>query len=213
MKKLYLFPLLFLQLASCARDPTDMHYFDKDKTIFWDIVNNDLQSKKIYATNITYSKKYGDVFNPYQSISLAIESKDKNLDYFRVENLAFDNNEIVITEEEAINIAVNQDEKIISNEIESTKANLMIVKMNSDAYERISNIDEYYKSKSADYEDRKFYSVDERVRFAWVVVITYKDIYGDDVRKRYTEGQYSYFVDSTTGEIIGGHVMDYRNWY
>ena len=58
MKKLYLFPLLFLQLASCARDPTDMHYFDKDKTIFWDIVNNDLQSKKIYATNITYSKKY-----------------------------------------------------------------------------------------------------------------------------------------------------------
>lgn len=166
-----------------------------------------------YKIDITYSKKYGDVFNPYQSISLAIESKDKNLDYFRVENLAFDNNEIVITEEEAINIAVNQDEKIISNEIESTKANLMIVKMNSDAYERISNIDEYYKSKSADYEDRKFYSVDERVRFAWVVVITYKDIYGDDVRKRYTEGQYSYFVDSTTGEIIGGHVMDYRNWY
>lgn len=55
--------------------------------------------------------------------------------------------------------------------------------------------------------------MDERIRFAWVVVITYKDIYGDDIRKRYTEGQYSYFVDSTTGEIIGGHVMDYKSYY
>ena len=166
-----------------------------------------------FKIDIVYNKKYGNVYNPYQSISLSIESKDKKLYCFRVENLDFDNNEILITEDEATKIAVDQDKKIISNEIESTKANLMIVKMNSDAYERISNIDEYYKSKSADYEDRKFYSVDERIRYAWVVVITYKDNYGDDIRKRYTEGQYSYFVDSTTGEIIGGHVMDYKSYY
>ncbi len=166
-----------------------------------------------FKIDIVYNKKYGDIYNPYQSIMLAIESKDKKLAYFRVENLNFDNNETVITEDEAVKIAVEQDKKIISNEIESTKANLMIVKMNSDAYERISNIDEYYKSKSADYKDRKYYSVDERIRFAWVVVITYKDNYGDDIRKRYTEGKYSYFVDATTGEIIGGHAMDYKSYY
>lgn len=56
------------------------------------------------------------------------------------------------------------------------------------------------------------------IRKAWVVVITYEDNYGDDIVKRYTEGKYSYFVDATTGEIIGGHTLDYiysasRLWY
>lgn len=167
-----------------------------------------------YKIDITYSKKYGDIFNPYQSINLAIESKDKNLDYFRVENLDFDNNEVIITQEEATQIALNKDKEITAQNIEKTETELMIVKMNSDAYERESDFNKYYESKSALFEgERDYYSVDERIRFAWVVVITYEDTYGDDIQKRYTEGKYSYFVDSTTGEIIGGHVMDYKNWY
>lgn len=167
-----------------------------------------------FKIDITYSKKYGDVFNPYQSIMLAIESKNKNLDYFRVENLNFDNNEIVITQDEAMKIALEQDKKITSEKIEKVETKLMIVKMNSDAYERISDIDKYYKEKEAsNAEEKEYYSVDERIRYAWVVVITYEDNFGDDIRKRYTEGKYSYFVDSSTGEIIGGHVMDYRSWY
>ena len=41
-------------------------------------------------------------------------------------------------------------------------------------------------------------------------MLKYDDKYfTDDVVKRYTEGQYSYFVDCTTGEIIGGATMDY----
>jgi hypothetical protein len=36
------------------------------------------------------------------------------------------------------------------------------------------------------------------------VEITYEDNYDGDIVKRYTEGVYNYFVDCTTGEIIGG---------
>lgn len=165
-----------------------------------------------FKIDIEYCKKYGDLYNEYERISLAIESKNKDIDYFRVDNIPFDNNELVITEDEAINIALKEDEKIETNKVESTQAKLMIVKMNADAYDRINEKDKHYKAmQTVDYpiEERNYYKVDDRVRKAWVVVITYEDNYGEDTVKRYTEGKYSYFVDSTTGEIIGGATMDY----
>lgn len=165
-----------------------------------------------FKIDIEYCKKYGDLYNEYERISLAIESKNKDIDYFRVDNIPFDNNELVITEDEAINIALKEDEKIETNKVESTQAKLMIVKMNADAYDRINEKDKHYKAmQTVDYpiEERNYYKVDDRVRKAWVVVITYEDNYGEDTVKRYTEGKYSYFVDATTGEIIGGTTMDY----
>lgn len=177
-------------------------------------VNNNEGSGKGagFKIDITYNKKYGDIYNPYESISIGIESKNKNFDYFRVENIPFDNNEIIITENEAINIALKEDEKIETNKVESTKAKLMVVKMNADAYDRINNKDKHYEAMQTPefpLEERNYYNIEDRVRKAWVVVITYEDNYGDDIVKRYTEGKYSYFVDATTGEIIGGHTLDY----
>ena len=84
--------------------------------------------------------------------------------------------------------------------------------MNADAYDRINNYEDYYKKvQTPGYptQDRNYYLVEEKIRNAWVVVITYEDTFGDDITKRYTEGMYSYFVDCTTGEIIGGDSMDY----
>jgi hypothetical protein len=174
--------------------------------------NNDGSGKGDgYKIDITYNKKYGEVHNPYESISIGIESKNKDIHYFRVENNPFDNNEIAITKDEAIQIALNEDKKIETNNIVETKAQKMIVKMNADAYERINNKDKYYEvMQNANYpnEERNYYNIENKIRNAWVVVITYEDTY-EDVEKRYTEGKYSYFVDATTGEIIGGHTMDY----
>lgn len=165
-----------------------------------------------YKIDIEYNKKYGEIYNPYESISIGIESKNKDFDYFRVENIPFDNNETIITEDEAIQIALNEDKKIETNKIVETKAKKMIVKMNADAYERINNKEKYYEAmQTVDYpnEEKNYYNVEDKIRNAWVVVITYEDTYDDNISKRYTEGQYSYFVDCTTGEIIGGHTMDY----
>lgn len=87
----------------------------------------------------------------------------------------------------------------------------MIVKMNADAYDRIHNYEKYYKSMQTpgySTDDKNYYYTKDKVRNAWVVVIIYEDNF-NNVVKRYTEGKYSYFIDCTTGEIIGGHSMDY----
>lgn len=165
-----------------------------------------------FRMTVTYNKKYGDVYNPYEYISITLESKNMELAMFRVGNIPFDNNQVVITENEAINIALKEDEKIETNKVESTKAKLMIVKMNADAYDRINDKDKHYEAmQTPNYpnEERNYYKVDDKIRRAWVVVIKYEDNYGEDIVKRYTEGSYSYFVDATTGEIIGGHTLDY----
>ena len=176
-------------------------------------VNNEGNDKGPgFRMTVTYNKKYGDVYNPYEYISITLESKNMEMDMFRVDNIPFDNNEVVITENEAVNIALKEDEKIETNKVESTKAKLMVVKMNADAYNRINDKDKYYEAmQTPNYpiEERNYYNVDDRVRKAWVVVINYEDNYNGDIAKRYTEGEYSYFVDATTGEIIGGHTLDY----
>ena len=176
-------------------------------------VNNEGNDKGPgFRMTVTYNKKYGDVYNPYEYISITLESKNMEMDMFRVDNIPFDNNEVVITENEAVNIALKEDEKIETNKVESTKAKLMVVKMNADAYNRINDKDKYYEAmQTPNYpiEERNYYNVDDRVRKAWVVVINYEDNYNGDIAKRNTEGKYSYFVDATTGEIIGGHTLDY----
>ena len=165
-----------------------------------------------FRMTVTYNKKYGDVYNPYEYISITLESKNMELVIFRVGNIPFDNNQVVITENEAINIALKEDEKVETNRVESTKAKLMVVKMNADAYDRANNKDKHYEAmQTPNYpnEERNYYKVDDKIRKAWVVVLNYEDNYGEDIVKRYTEGSYSYFVDATTGEIIGGHTLDY----
>lgn len=164
-----------------------------------------------FRMTVTYNKKYGEIYNPYEYVAITVESKNMNLAMFRVENTPFDNNEVTITEQEAINIALKEDEKIKTNKVASTKVKLMVVKMNADAYDRINDTKKHYEAmQTPNYpiEERNYYKIDDKVRKAWVVVLNYEDNF-DDVVKRYTEGAYSYFVDATTGEIIGGYTMDY----
>lgn len=165
-----------------------------------------------YKIDIEFDKKYGEIYNPYERISIAIESKNKDIDYFRVENIPFDNNEMIVTEEQAIQIALEADKKIETNDIIETKAKKMVVKMNADAYDRMNDKNKHYEAmQTVDYpvEERNYYKMENKVRNAWVVVLTYEDNFGEDTVRRYTEGMYSYFVDCTTGEIIGGATMDY----
>ena len=164
-----------------------------------------------YKIDITYNKKYGDIYNPYEMISISVESKNKNFDSFTVKNEPFDNNEIIVTKDEAIQIALEEDKKIKTNKVVETKAERRIVKMNSDAYERINNKEKYYNAmQTVDYpnEEKNYYNVEDKIRNAWVVVLTYQDNF-NNIAERYTEGKYSYFIDCTTGEIIGGDSMDY----
>lgn len=164
-----------------------------------------------YEFEIHYNKKYGDTYNPYEYIIVNLYAKDKTLYMFRTENIPYDNNPVEITKEQALEIALQVDKQIEDTEIELTKVEQMIVKMNAKAYYRLNDKEKFYAEMSTvDYpnEERIYFQMQDRIRNAWVVYIDYVDNWPDIVT-RVARGQFSYFIDCTTGEIIGGDTGDY----
>ena len=84
--------------------------------------------------------------------------------------------------------------------------------MNTDVVYREKNLEDYEKGtinfepdENGTYkikEDAEFYKVENRVRKVWEVTIYY-DYYKYDYPERYV-----YYVDATTGEIIGGSIWN-----
>lgn len=161
-----------------------------------------------------FYKKYGDLYNIDESVSISFFAKDHKLSNYRVENHKCDNNPIEITKEDAIKIAKNEDRQVESNPIVKTTAELKIKGMNGNAYARLHNTEEYYKpliTTDVKEEERVVYQTEDRRRIVWVVVFEYGDDDSDIVNK-VAKGQYSYYVDATTGEIIGGSTSDEVYW-
>lgn len=173
--------------------------------------DGDEKAETGYKFDVTYHKKYGDTYNPYEYVGIQVYAKDEILCMLRTENISYDNNPIEITKEQALQIALEVDKKVEDKEITETKVEKMIVNRNAKAYYRLTDKERFYKEMSTvDYptEERVYYQMEDKIRNAWVVVITYVDDW-NDVVTRYTRGQFSYFIDATTGEIIGGATMDY----
>lgn len=171
--------------------------------------SSDYMDKKI---NVVFTKKYGETYNPFENINICIEpAVSKDVSYISIQSTPFDNNEIIITKDEAIQIALSEDEKIETDKCVEVNAETMIVIMNTSAYERITDKEKYYKEMTGCFwKDRTYYKIKNKARNAWVVLITYDIYYNREGKKRPNECQYSYFVDCTTGEIIGGYPGDYK---
>ena len=81
--------------------------------------------------------------------------------------------------------------------------NLDIVKMNGYEYLRENNFEHYYESRTIPLypiEKLEYYRVAEKIRKVWKVKLEFeknKDL-------SYQEDSFTYFVDTTTGEIVGG---------
>lgn len=160
-----------------------------------------------FRMTVLYNKKYGGIYNPYEYVAITLESKNMELVMLRTENIPFENNEAKITKNEAINIATEADKKVETRNIKSINTQLMAVKMNAEAYSRLQNKEKYYEQmKENDESKRDYYKVEDRIRRAWVVVIKYD---GDFTENDIVKSQYTYFIDCTTGEIIGGSISDY----
>ena len=161
-----------------------------------------------------FYKKYGDLYNKAESIWIEFYAKEHQLHGYSVENHKCENNPIKITKEKALEIAINEDKKIENRPIAKTNAELRIKEMNAEAYARLNNTEEYYKpmtTPDVPSEEIVAYSTEGRVRTVWVVVLEYEDEEADIVNK-VAKGQYSYYIDSTTGEIIGGESSDALRW-
>lgn len=167
--------------------------------------------KDAYIWYADFYKKYDDLLNMHEKISIGWIPKINGLYSLNFENYKYENNDQKISKEEAIKIAVEKDKQIETrHNIASTDAELGIDKMNTEVVYREKNIEEYEKGtinfiieENGTHklkEDAVFYKVDNRVRKVWEVTLYY-DYYKYD--KDFPE-RFVYYVDATTGEIIGG---------
>lgn len=150
-----------------------------------------------------FCKKYDGIYNIYQCVRITFIPEIKQLTIYTLFDDEFENNPIIISKEEAIEIAKN---KALSmrpyDEIEQIEIKLDIRKMNAFVYSQEQSIIErdnnivYNTTINQTIDSNQVYVTDETVRKVWVVEITYKsDLFAD---------KNSYFIDCTTGEIIGG---------
>ena len=182
-----------------------------DEYVLVSLRGNMEEDKASYIWYATFYKKYDDLINQYERIDIGWIPTINGLYSLSFENYKYENNEQVISKEDAIRIATEKDKKIEKrHSIASTEAEIGIDKMNTEVIYREQNIEEYEKGtinfetdKSGVYkvkDDSVFYKVDNRVRKVWEVTIYYDYIkYKENGRERFV-----YYVDATTGEIIGG---------
>ena len=153
-----------------------------------------------YIWYAEFYKKYGDEINPYEKVFIGWVPTINGIYQLNIERGNFENNEVIKTEEEAIEIAKNKDKEIEPNRIiESVTAEQSIQKMNPESYLRETRKEDYENGKIS-LEDG-YYVSEDRVRRVWVVNIKY-------VEDENKIDSYSYFVDATTGEIIGGAMFN-----
>lgn len=154
---------------------------------------------------VTYALKYNNNFDKTSAFSTAFSVVNgKTIIYIikgKNEN-NFEDNSIVLTKEEAIEIAVKKEKEFSSLEISEVTANLSIRKMNIFIYALENNIT----------NDNGEYQLDDISRNVWVIEIKHsknskpKDSELETVKQLYNK---KYFIDATTGEIIGGEQSEF----
>lgn len=164
--------------------------------------NNGDDETKSYLWYICFSKEYDGIFNKNQSISMTIIPKINLVTNISVDDEPFENNPIIITKEEAEKIAIEKD-NLINTEgykrLDEIKTELSIERMNADVYLKENGLSNGNETKTL--EDGSIYSyntykMNGEVRKVYVVEFSYEDRPFGQTRK--------YYIDTTTGEVIGG---------
>ncbi len=156
-----------------------------------------------YIWYVDFFKEYEGVVNPFQRINIGFIPQINEIYVFGICNAEFDNNPIEITSEQAKEIVLKEEEKINAGyKIESINLELCIVSTNDNAYLRVNDYEQYYKQGNATYpvENIIEYRVDRHIRRVYVVTINYDITENSNTYNK----SFSYFVDTATGEIIGG---------
>ena len=112
------------------------------------------------------------------------------------------NNPIIIQEESAIEIAKNKEAEFTNTEITNIKSELSIEKMNTLVYQ-------------LEYEiyDTMNLQIEEKIRNVWKVTIEHKNkkdfnIYSNPNQYMKENLNKEFYIDATTGEIIGGKFIE-----
>lgn len=163
------------------------------------------QTNKLLGAN--FYKYYDGIANKNESLSISFmwHNGKTYLNSILINNdNTYQNNPVVITEEEAINIAKNKEQELSPHEITNVTSSLSIEKMNAFIYQ-LEN-DKY--NVTGTMEDETYYKTENITRKVWKVKVEHNVDEKDyiDYNKYIKEGMNKYYyVDATTGEIIGGN--------
>lgn len=156
---------------------------------------------------VNFYKEYEGIKNPYESIHIEFIPHTNEINYFEVIDKKFENNPVEITKEQAKEIALKEEQKINTKyDIKNIETKLRIESMNGYAYLRTSDYEQLHEQTSANYPNEKwvFYRTDSRIRKIWLVTIIYDIPDKFDGNYNRNDERVSYFIDVTTGEVIGG---------
>lgn len=156
--------------------------------------------------NIRSYKKYNDLINPYEELMLNLIIDNEKIRISSITNMKngkYEDNEQVITKEEAIEIATKKEKEFTSNEISEIKSELGIRKMNGFFFELEHDENILY---DVHHEENTFpISKSENIiRNVWIIQIKHNEIDNKDLIKYFKGKDKEYYIDITTGEIIGG---------
>ena len=163
------------------------------------------QTNKLLGAN--FYRYYDGIANKNESLSISFMWHNGKiyLNSILINNdNTYQNNPVVITEEEAINIAKNKEQELSPHEITNVTSSLSIEKMNAFIYQ-LEN-DKY--NVTGTMEDETYYKTENITRKVWKVKVEHNVDEKDyiDYNKYIKEGMNKYYyVDATTGEIIGGN--------
>lgn len=185
----------------------EFHYEEYSNVKVW----TNQEEKEAYIWFVEMDKEYEGLKNPYECIQIGFIPEINKLYFFHVTDKKFENNSVEITEEQAKNIALEADKKIATEyPMKEAKAQLRIAKMNGFAYLRMTNYEQYRKQAYSCYPTKDIvqYRTDSNVRKVWAVTIQYdvpEEVYFTEVYNA-IDDSFIYYIDATTGEIIGGDV-------
>lgn len=163
--------------------------------------------------NVTYCKIYDGAFNRFERFEIAFLVKNGKMQIHQVgitnENVGFENNPIEISKDEAIEIAKEQNSKITDNKIVYTAAVIQIREMNAFVYEQEqsagvnTNLNKEIQEDGTELSYPQYAILENKARKVWAVKFDF-EIGEVDPNNEYKYWSRLYFVDTTTGEVIGG---------
>lgn len=196
------------------RDLCEKIGYDLSEYSYMKIDSNMESEDESYIWYVNFYKKYDGLVDEYSGISIAFIPQINELYYFVVREGNYENNPVVITEEQAKEIALKEEQKIDTKyKIKDSKVELSIISMNGDAYERVTDYKQFCEERNTlDYPNEKQveYRTESRIRKAWKVRIDYDAEISDMFTETFnvTDVGYIYFIDATTGEVIGGEASN-----
>lgn len=191
-----------------ARSLCSKYGYNLNEYSYVKTTSNMNSEKDSYIWNVEFYKEYDGIVNRYEGIGVSFIPQINKLYGFSVNDKKFENNPVEITEEQAKEIALKEEKNVpVKYEINNIDIKLKIIEMNGIAYLRVNDYDQLHKQTSSiDYpsEEWTYYRTDNRVRKAWVVKFNYNIPNKPGEFYNINDRQFSYYIDATTGEIIGG---------